>query len=212
MKVGILVECGREGLEDVMMRRICTLLQQEHGEPSAFEIVPMDNKARLIRDSGAAVANLLRDGCDKVVILWDERPAWPDRRERLCWHEDRQHILASLQANQVETAYAKLICIEREFESWLLFDEPMLSRVLSREAHPVKVSAQRNPDRIKNPKGAMRKLFREHGGGCYNDVQLARRLAASLLELNRLRKCSTFVRFEQVFEEAARARLERRRH
>ena len=56
MKVGILVECGREGLEDVLVRRICDLLSEHTGEPTEIDIVPMDNKELLIRDCGAAVA------------------------------------------------------------------------------------------------------------------------------------------------------------
>lgn len=74
MKVGILVECGRDGLEDVVVRRICDLLRANAGEPVEIDIVTMDNKENLIRECGPAVAGLLGDGCDRVVILWDERP------------------------------------------------------------------------------------------------------------------------------------------
>jgi len=120
--VGILVECGRGGLEDVLCRRICELLREQTGVEFEIDIVPMDNKARLIQECGTVTARLLDDGCHRVVILWDERPAWPRIGERLCWHNDRQSILASLRQAQVANRPVHLVCIEREFESWLLFD------------------------------------------------------------------------------------------
>jgi hypothetical protein len=96
MKVGILVECGRMGLEDVLCRRICELLEAERGVELEVDIVPMVNKALLIQDCGTTALRLLNDGCDRVVILWDERPAWPKKDERLCWRIEREKILAEL--------------------------------------------------------------------------------------------------------------------
>lgn len=202
MRVGILVECGRDGLEDVVVRRICALLRADVGEPAEIDIVPMDNKAQLIRECGPAVVQLLGNGCDRVVILWDERPAWPRAGEQLCWHNDRQDILANLQQADVAEDSVRLVCIEREFESWLLFDRLMLSCVLSTDAHPVRARPPANPDRIANPKGAMMKLFRQHGRGRYVDVQFARRFADCLTALSRLRGCRTFRRFVQFLTEA----------
>ena len=76
-RVGILVECGRRGLEDVICRRLCALLREHTGVEFEEEIVPMDNKPNRIETCGAVTANLFASGCDRVVILWDERPAWP---------------------------------------------------------------------------------------------------------------------------------------
>jgi len=197
MKVGILVECGRQGLEDVVCRRICALLNEHLGVDFEIDIVPMDNKARLIQDCGAATALLFDGGCDRVVILWDERPAWPKTGERLCWHNDRQDVLASLAQAQVANRPVHLVCIEREFESWLLFDERMLSCVLSTDAHPIRVGRQRNPHRMPNPKGRMTSLFRQHRGWRYVDVQHAAAFARCLQNLARLRRCATFRRFAE---------------
>ena len=198
-RVGILVECGRGGLEDVLCRRICELLREQTRVEFEIDIVPMDNKARLIQECGTVTARLLDDGCHRVVILWDERPAWPRIGEPLCWHNDRQSILASLRQAQVANRPVHLVCIEREFESWLLFDHQMLSNVLSTEAHPVRVGSQRNPHRMQNPKGTMTSLFRQHRGWRYVDVQHATEFARCLQNLNRLLRCATFRRFaEQV--------------
>src|SRR5438046_1506933 len=76
-KVGLLVECGRDGLEVHVCRRICELLVDASGKPPVPDIVPMDNKQILLQECGTVARRLLDDGCDRVVILWDERPAWP---------------------------------------------------------------------------------------------------------------------------------------
>jgi hypothetical protein len=197
MKVGILVECGRHGLEDVVCRRLCELLRGLTAVDLEIDIVPMDNKQHLIQECGTATARLFDDGCDRVVILWDERPAWPKKDDPLCWHNDRQDALTSLPQAQVDRRSVHLVCIEREFESWLLFDERMLSRVFSTDAHPVRVPRQHNPDRMKNPKGAMTSLFRRHRGWQYVDIKYAAVFARSLQDLARMRRCATFRRFAE---------------
>ncbi len=197
MKVGILVECGPQGLEAVVCRRLCELLRASTGIDFQFDIVPMDNKARLITDCGTAAARLFDDGCDRVVVLWDERPAWPNTGERLCWHNDRRDALRSIQQAGVGHRSVHLVCIEREFESWLLFDHGMLSKVLSTDAHPVRIRRQRDPDRMQNPKSVMTRLFKQHRGLKYVDVEWARRFAQSLQDLTQLRRCSIFRRFAE---------------
>ena len=98
---------------------------------------------------------------------------------------------------QVAENLAHLVCIEREFESWLLHDHPMLSAVLSTTEHPRGFLPQRNPHRMPNPKGTMTSLFREHRGWRYVDIQHARDFARCLQDLGRLRRCDTFRRFAQ---------------
>ncbi|HVA46688.1 MAG TPA: hypothetical protein VNH11_10025 [Pirellulales bacterium] len=77
MKVGILVECGPDGMEHHMCRRVGELLAHETGLDLEVDVVPMDNKERLLEECGTAARDLLENGCDRVVILWDERPALP---------------------------------------------------------------------------------------------------------------------------------------
>ena len=196
MKVGLLVECGREGLEAIVCRKLCQLIAADRDIKIELEIVPMDNKARLLEECGTATANLLANGCERVVILWDERPAWPTMGAPLCWHNDRVQALAELQAANVPEDAACLVCIEREFESWLLFDNKMLECVLSRPAHKVTVPKQKHPESQPNPKGMMTTLFRKLAGKTYVDVQFAKQFASCLSALNRIRKCETFQRFE----------------
>ena len=196
-RVGILVECGQGGLEDVLCRRICVLLREDTGVEFEIDIVPMDNKRNLIQDCGTATALLLESGCDRVVILWDERPAWPRKGDPLCWHNDRLDIRASLRRAGVDYRSVHLVCIEREFESWLLRDERMLSCVLSTEVRKVRVSAQPNPHRMTNPKSRMNSLFQKYRGWKYVDIQYAAAFARCLRDLAHLRRCRVFRRFSE---------------
>ena len=185
-----------DGLEMHLCRRICDLLRAEQGVAFGETIVPMDNKNRLLEDCATVAANLFQERCDRVVILWDEEPAWPKKDDPLCWHQERQQVLASLQGAGVSLAAVHLVCIERAFESWLMHDDRLLSSQLSRPAHPVKVKIPANPHRLRNAKGVLMRLFKQHGGE-YRDVVLARQLAAKLDSLNRLRRCATFRRFAE---------------
>lgn len=193
-KVGILVECGRDGLEVHLCRRICALLRDNHGASFTEQIVPMDNKKRLLEECAPTVAGLLSDGCNRVVVLWDEEPAWPDKNEPLCWLTERNRMLESLEGAGIATRSVHLVCIERACESWLMFDADLLSRVLSRPTHKVRVKAPPNPHTLNNAKGVLMGIFRKHGQK-YVDVTWASRLAGALNDLNRLRRCGTFQRF-----------------
>ncbi len=195
-KVGILVECGREGLEVHVCRKICAILQRDTGIVIDLVIVPMNNKLDLLESCGAATLNLFRDECERVVILWDERPAWPDKDGSLCWHHERVRILKELQRANLSHRPIYLVCIEREFESWLLHDHHLLSAVLSTPAHPIRVPKQKHPDRMPNPKGRMMTLFQQYGKP-YVNIRYAPSFANELKDLARLKKCQTFRRFAE---------------
>src|SRR5260370_997855 len=114
-KVGLLVECGRDGLEVHVCLRICELLVDVSGKPPVPTIVPMDNKAILLEECGTVARRLLDDGCERVVILWDERPKWGGTGKKLCWLPERPKILGELiQTGRTDTQ-VHLMCIEREF-------------------------------------------------------------------------------------------------
>ena len=195
MKIGLLVECGRQGLEAVICPKIVALIEEGWDETIELEIIPMDNKKRLIQECGPVCESLLKDGCDRVVILWDERPAWPVKNEPLCWHNDSRDILAELGKVVPNAGRVYLVCIEREFESWLLFDSRMLKCVMDNPKIK-RVSVPKRPDRIPDPKGAMTTLVKQLTGRRYIDVDYAPRFVKCLTDLKRLRKCGTFRRFE----------------
>jgi hypothetical protein len=190
------VECGRDGLEVHLCRRICALLREQQGAAFEETIIPMDNKRRLLEECATTTGNLFQEGCVRVVILWDEEPAWPKKDESLCWHHEREHILGSLRGAGLAAESVHLVCIERAFESWLMYDEDLLSRVLSRPTHRARVKTPANPHRFNNAKGVLMRIFKKHGGA-YRDVVLARQLAANLESLKRLLRCETFRRFAE---------------
>ena len=194
-KIGLLVESGPSGLEAIVCRRICDLLNAQHDVDLEVDILPMDNKRRLLNECGSASQALLVGGCERVVILWDERPPLLTSNEKLCWHRERQIALGNLNAAVIDLTRVHLVCIEREFESWLLFDHGMLSRVLSRPTHPVSFPKQSHPDRNNNPKGTVTSKFRELAGQTYVDLVFARRFADEIESLSRLLRCATFKRF-----------------
>jgi hypothetical protein len=169
-RVGILVECGPDGLEVHVCGRICALLQLRTGIEIEHTIVSMTNKLALLEGCGLATRNLFDRGCERVVILWDERPAWPEKGEPLCWHHERVRILEELDRVSVSNMPVYLVCIEREFETWLLHDHVLLSALVSTKEHPKRIDELRNPEGIKNPKGHMKSLLKRYGR-IYNDVQ-----------------------------------------
>jgi hypothetical protein len=179
-----------------MCRRICFLLREEHGAVFEETIVPMDNKRRLLEGCATVTGNLVQEGCARVVILWDEEPAWPKKGEPLCWHHEREQVLGSLHGAGVASESVHLVCIERAFESWLMHDEGLLSRLLSRPTHRARVKTPANPHRLNNAKGVLMRIFKKHGGA-YRDVVVARQLAENLESLNRLLRCATFRRFAE---------------
>jgi hypothetical protein len=202
-KVGLIVESGPKGLEAVMCRRICALLAADAGMRIDVTIKTMGNKLLLLEECGSVARALFADKCARVIILWDERPAWPKVGEKLCWHNEREKALAELAQAGIAKRPVYLVCIEREFESWLLFDNQMLECVLSKPEHPVKVAKQRRPDRMANPKALMMTLFRQLAGKPYVDVQAASHFAKCLQDVRRLEKCATFRRFAAAVTGAA---------
>ncbi|MBE9128733.1 MULTISPECIES: DUF4276 family protein [unclassified Coleofasciculus] len=90
-----------------------------------------------------------------------------------------------------------LVCIEEELEAWLLADGRAISAVLSKPTHPVKVKDKKKPEGIKNPKKQLNKIFQENTGHPYVDRQHAKMIVEKLENLNKLRRCVTFVRFAE---------------
>ena len=191
MKVGMIFECGPKGAD----QQVCKYLAQRLLPD--IEVVPpitLGNKPRLLSDCGPAAANLLQQGCERIVIVWDLYPPWR-RQEPPCRKEDREAIQNSLSKSGVSMQQVALVCIEEELEAWLLADGRALSRVLSRPTHPVPVSDVRRPDQIPRPKTRLNRIFQQYSGRPYRDLIHARKIVEALPDLNRIRRSATFVRF-----------------
>ena len=144
---------------------------------------------------GAAAQQLLDEGCDRVLIVWDLFPPWRESGERPCRHDDRQSILESLGQNVVDVSRVHLICIREEIEAWLLADGRALSRVLSKKTRSVRIVHERSPEELRNPKKRLTRMFRRHSGQPYSDRIHAEQIVRALPDLNRIRRCPSFVRF-----------------
>ena len=133
MKVGMIFECGPGGADKTVCMQLAKRINPE------IQIVPrtLDDKPNLIEDCGSTAVQLLELGCDRVVIIWDLRPAWPDKKSKPCLVQERQAVLDSLSDAKVSDQAVCLVCVKQELEAWLLADERALQSVLSTPAHPV---------------------------------------------------------------------------
>ena len=179
-----------------MCPRIGELLSAGRPRPLQFDIVTMVDKKRLITGCGPVVRTLLATGCERVMILWDENPPWTvdqDIASQRCWSTERRRILENLAIEQLELSRVGLVCIEREFESWLLFDARLIRAVLKDRAPWAEIRIPKHPDRHDRPKSLLISAF---GKAVYNSAQTALQFRNHLRDLKSLRRCSTFQRFE----------------
>jgi hypothetical protein len=189
MKVGMIFECGPEGAD----RKVCEHLARQVKPDIEIDSVTLDNKKNLVSEAGKAAARLLKDGCERVVIMWDLHPPW--REEAPCRKEDCDDIMRSLAASDVDATKVYLVCIEEELEAWLLADNRAINTVLSKPHRPVRVNRERHPERVNNPKKRLMQIFRQEGRRPYNDLIDAEKIAKAMPDLSRLRRVDTFVRF-----------------
>ena len=115
MKIGLIVECTNQGLEAIVCPKILEFLAEEASLPIEPEIRTMTNKKRLIQNAAATTRLLLEEGCERVVILWDENPAWTPERDFAddrCWHIEREQTAQGSQVGQ-NSSSADWACVHR---------------------------------------------------------------------------------------------------
>ena len=192
--VGMVFECGPQGAD----KQVCEYLAKHIRPDIGIWPVTLDNKANLLRDAGKVAAQLLNDGCACVLVLWDLRPAWPDKRLKSCRHDERQTVLIRMtEAGVKSNAPVYLICIEQELESWLLANEHAIGALLSTPTHSFDVRRVKAPDAVPQPKATMVEHFKKARGWRYDDkVDAVRVLQAAPVDLQRLRRSISFARFE----------------
>ncbi len=190
MKVGMIFECGPQGAD----RKVCEHLAKRIRPNLEIKSETLDNKPNLVAECGIVAAQLLDDGCERVVIVWDLYPAWRAKGAKPCRKEDREDIAASLTSANVDLEMIELVCIEEELEAWLLADNRAISEVLSRPTYKVNIKRQRYPERG-NPKKRMTKLFNENAGQPYRDLKHAEMISRAIPDFKRLRRVETFRRF-----------------
>lgn len=191
MKVGMIFESGPQGAEKMVCEYIAKQLCPGIVISSATHV----NKPDMIAGCGKDVVQLLKEGCKRIIIVWDLFPPWRKAGQKPCRKEDRDAMMNALKLEGVEKAPVFLICIREELEAWLLADGRAIAAVLSTAAHPVPAIADaKRPDHVPNPKGRLKRLFRVHRHGEYNDLVHAIKIIKKA-DLNRLRRSESFRRF-----------------
>jgi hypothetical protein len=195
MKIGIVCECGPDGAE----KKVFPKLSYKLGFTHEFEFATMSNKADLISGCGKAVTRLFADGMQRVAIMWDLKPAWPEKGGRLDCVKERDAIVESLAHEGLTAKKVKLICIDKELDSWFLCDGHAISTVLSRPAHPVKYKGVKNPVSVQDPKGLLKKLFETHGRHTYIDRIHGLQIVNAIENVNKLlTRSQSFCRFQDL--------------
>ncbi len=193
MKIGLIFECGPQGADKL----VCEYLASQLRPGVQFVSSTLDNKPNLLGEAGKVAARLLADGCMCVLIVLDLRPAWPDKKNKPCRHDERQVLLQVLaQAGIAVTQPVYLVCIEQELESWILADEKNISDYLSTAAHPYTANKVRKPDEVQNPKSAMMNHFKQARNWRYDDkVHAVKILSQNLPNWKKLSRSASFKRF-----------------
>jgi hypothetical protein len=193
VKIGFVFECGPQGAD----KQVCEYLAGKLLPKASFVSRTLDNKANLLSQTGEVAAALLRDGCARVLVVWDLRPAWPDKKHKPCRHHERAALLDSLAKAGIAKRPVFFVCIEQELESWLLADEAKLSAFLSTDAHPYDVKRVKHPDRAPQPKASVLKHFKTARGWRYEDrVHAMKIVCQGEPDLRKLRRSISFARFE----------------
>ena len=68
----MIFECGPAGAD----KKVCEYLARQLQPQLEIISVTLDNKPKLIHNCGRSAAQLLKAGCDRVLIIWDLYPAW----------------------------------------------------------------------------------------------------------------------------------------
>jgi hypothetical protein len=188
MKYGFLFECWQDGPDCKVIKHLVNRIV-----PGVdFEPVTLGNKGVLLEECADSVDLLFKTGCDKVFIVWDLMPKYANCN---CIVQERDLIRQQLLNGAIPIVNVVFIGIVHELESWLIADVSALERILSTPQHEVKLGKIRQPDREKNPKGRLRKLFKAKRGFDYSDMEFAQRIIQNVQRPRDLKGSESFKRF-----------------
>lgn len=193
MKIGLVFECGPQGAD----KQVCEYLAGKLRPDARLVSRTLDNKANLLVSAGLVAASLLADGCERVLIVWDLRPAWPDMKHKPCRQTERATLLDSFAKAGVADKAVFLVCIEQELESWLLADETKISAYLSTASHAYTAARISKPDRVPQPKAKLLRHFKAAQNRRYEDrVHALKIVRQGEPDWRKLRRSPSFARFE----------------
>ena len=192
--IGFIFECGPEGPDIKVFRYLINLID------ATIKFIPrsLGDKKKLIANCSLVSKNLLAEGCEKVFIVWDLYPPWRDSKP--CRFEDRKNINDSLKKvlknNQLNKIV--LLCISGELESWLIADEKVIECYIKSRIKPhapKEITKFRHPDREKDPKNILCKMFSKNHLTLYNDVIDAEKIVKYITNVSKLKGSESFKRF-----------------
>ena len=156
MKIGFVFECGPDGGDMKVLKHLTSLIVPD----ATFDYETLSVKTTLLSESGKAVKRLLDDGCEKVFIVWDLFPAWREDKGKPCRHEDKEAIKTYFNSKGLSENDVIFLCLEAELEAWLIADGRVLNSYFSKPHRPVdRIKNEKNPDKVKDPKGKLIGLF-----------------------------------------------------
>ena len=201
MKIGFVVECGRDGPEKKVFEYLVKTLRKDG---ATTRITTCGGKNWILKECGAYVATLFAEGCDHVFVVWDLMPCDAEhhhRGEPSC-EKEREHILQLIaRAHRDRTT---MLCITHELEAWLLADGGALTALLKElSVHPVKpaVADYKRPEEVTDPKNELKRVFKRHHRREYDGRMHAHRIIENVKDFAKLERASpSFKRFKQRLE------------
>lgn len=192
MRIGMIFECKKDGPD----YRVCCHFAKRVRADIEIREVTLGDKATLVADCGKSADLLLKSGCERVLIIWDLRPAFPNGEKLDCVREC-ELVKDALTAAGVTSPKVYLVAIREELETWLIADKEAVRAYLKTNEHDVDLPKNwKKPENVKQPKAALNNQFqsspRHH---CrYSDMLHALPIARNC-DLARLEKVQSFKRF-----------------
>lgn len=198
MRLGLILECISGGADEKVYKYLAKKLRSD----IEIEVFPLGNKGALVSRCGEA-ANWLFEVkcCEKIIIIWDFHPFWEAARPPPCPIEDCQRIRQKLEEAKItaqQMQRVSLVCIQNMLETLLLFDKKALCDYLGGITGRLcdRVKIPQHPERHLKPKKVLKKIFADHHAREYEDWRDNEHII-ELVDINKLRKCPAFQRFER---------------
>lgn len=196
MKLGLVLECGPDGPDQVVLTCFARRLRQD----VIVHPAPMGSKAVLFSAGVEAAEDLIRSSnCDLAVIVWDLKPVWEDAPEETCESEAEMLRAKLAVIDPTIRPKIKLLCITWELETWLIANPAAIQEHLSTKTRKAKFACSK-PLSKTNPKAFLIKEFKKARGSnrLYEDLRESIQIARLIKNTSKLRKIDSFARFSNL--------------
>lgn len=188
-KLGLVLECAREGADEKVLRCLTRRLA-----PTTVLAPPacMTSKELLMNNGAEAAEQLLSaEHCDRVFIVWDLKPAWEEEEQHLTHAEEISLMEGKLAALGIQDD-VDLFCLVHMLETWVIADDRAVSAHLSRPTRAFNFRRVLHPEAHTDPKALLISSFTASRRGTYRDHTDAVRIIQKSPDTTRLRRTSTF--------------------